>query len=106
MLAGLRSGAGGSKPQIPTSCLAKSNLDDAVKAIEDFLGPGYNKIEGGGSELILKSADETRQIRLDLVNSHGQAPHINVEVHAPRNLYPNDERMLIQENHHVFPRIE
>jgi len=56
-----------------------------------------------GSDLILRSADGTRQIRFDLTNPHGLKPHVNVETFTPRNLFPGDRKMIQTANPHVFP---
>ena len=57
-----------------------------------------------GADLILKSADKTKQIRFDLTNPHGLEPHINVQTFRLRNLYPGDKRMIEIMNKHIFPQ--
>ena len=84
---------------------AASNLDDAANAISDYLGPNATaEIPESGSDLILRSADGTKQIRFDLTNPHGLDPHINVETFRPRNLFPGDKRMIQTSNEHIFPK--
>jgi len=58
----------------------------------------------GGSDLVLRSADGTKQIRFDLANPHGLGPHVNVETFEPRNLFPGDRKMIQTGNDHVFPK--
>jgi RHS repeat-associated protein len=84
---------------------ATNNLDDTVKLIKDYLGEDATVSKPpGGSDLIVRSADGTKQIRFDLVNSHGDAPHINLEEWQPRNLYPGDKRMIQILNEHIYPK--
>lgn len=95
-VAGGSAGAGASCP-----------VKNTAKAMEDFLGPGYTVVPPGprgGSDLHLRSADGLRHIRFDLVNSHGMAPHINVEQWTPRNLYPGDRGMINVFNEHATPK--
>ena len=82
-----------------------SKVDDAAKSISDFLGEGATAVKPapGGSDLILRSADGTRQIRFDLSNPHGLEPHINIEMFQPRNLFPGDRKMIQIMNEHAFP---
>lgn len=58
----------------------------------------------GQSDFILRSADGTKQIRLDVTNPHGLSPHVNVETFVPRNAFPGDPRMIRTDNLHVFPK--
>ncbi len=81
-----------------------SKVGDAKSAIMERLGNGAKPIEETGSDLMLRSADRTRTVRFDLVNSHGDAAHINVQTWKPRNLYPGDSRMIELSNKHVYPR--
>ena len=81
-----------------------SKVGDAKSAIMEWLGNGAKPIEETGSDLMLRSADRTRTVRFDLVNSHGDAAHINVQTWKPRNLYPGDSRMIELSNKHVYPR--
>jgi hypothetical protein len=83
-------------------------ITDAASAVEEFLGPGARVVQGGprsSSDLILRSADGTRQVRFDLTDpGYNELPHINVEVYAPRNLYPGDLRQIYIDNKHVYPQ--
>jgi hypothetical protein len=92
--------------QILTKPLNGSTLrvEQAQQALEEFLGPGATRVESTGSDLMLRSANGTRVVRFDLQNSHGLNPHINIELKAPRNLYPGDQRMITVDNFHVFPK--
>ena len=67
---------------------ANSAIWDAANSIEEWLGEGYTKVEGETSDLILRSADGTKQIRFDLTNSHGLDPHVNVETWQLRKPFP------------------
>ena len=79
-------------------------VDDAEDAIIDWLGKGAKPVESSGSDLMLRSADGTRTIRFDLVNSHGDAPHINIQTWMRRNLFPGDGRMIEKSNKHIYPK--
>ena len=81
-----------------------SNVSRAANSVEEWLGQGYTKVESETSDLVLRSADGTKQIRFDLSNPHGLDPHINVETWQPRNLYPGDGRFVPVDNIHVFPK--
>lgn len=73
--------------------------------ILDWVGPNPTMSKPrGGSDLILRSADGTNQIRFDLTNPHGLDPHVNVETFKPRNLFPGDRKMIQTGNDHVFPK--
>ena len=82
-----------------------SRLDDFIDVVKGFLGQEFNVIKPGhgGSDLIMRSADDSRQVRFDLSNPHGLSPHVNIEQFTPRNLYPGDVRMERSLNIHVFP---
>ncbi|MEZ5901334.1 MAG: hypothetical protein R3D51_17785 [Hyphomicrobiaceae bacterium] len=83
--------------------VAATKLYTFADDILDWIGPGA-KLEKptGGSDLLLRSADGTKQIRFDITNPHGLKPHINVETFKPRNLYTGDTRMIQQSNMHIF----
>jgi hypothetical protein len=83
----------------------------ASNAITERLGEGWTSFESKTSDLALRSNDWTRRVRFDLTNSHGLAPHINIETWAMRNLYPGDQRMIRVPNSisnlgniHIFPQ--
>ncbi len=78
-------------------------FDRLITSIESWLGSGIRTTRGG-SDLIIRNGDGTRQLRFDLNNSHGDAPHINVETFTPRNAYPGDTRMIQQDNIHIYPK--
>lgn len=80
----------------------------AIRSADDLLkwtGPGstLEKVPGG-SDLIIRSANGTKQIRFDISNPHGLDPHINVETFKARNLYPGDRKMIQTGNDHIFPK--
>jgi hypothetical protein len=80
------------------------SVTEATRSIEEWLGPGSKTIESETSDLILQSADGTRQIRFDITDPHGLEPHINIQTFTPRKLFPGDERMIEIGNIHIFPR--
>jgi RHS repeat-associated protein len=85
--------------------VVESNLDDGVRIIKEYMGDGAKANKSpGGSDLIIRSADRTKQIRFDLTNPHGMKPHINFEVWRPRGLYPGDRKMIEVLNLHIFPK--
>jgi len=79
------------------------NVGKTADKVLEWLGPD-SKISKppGGSDLVLRSADGTKQIRFDLTNPHGLDPHVNVETFEPRNLFPGDRKMIQTGNDHVF----
>jgi hypothetical protein len=81
-----------------------SRLAATKQSILEWLGEDATVVQNSDSDLMLQSADKTRTIRFDLVNSHGEAPHINVETWRPRNLYPGDGRMIRLSNKHIYPQ--
>ena len=83
---------------------AAPNISRAVGSIEEWLGSGATRVESETSDLILRSADGTKQIRFDLTNPHGLDPHINIETWQPRNLFPGDNRFIPVDNIHIFPK--
>jgi hypothetical protein len=92
----------------PSSLAAKTaapNLGKVSDDILEWIEPKSTMSKPpGGSDLILRSADGTRQIRFDLTNPHGLQPHVNVETFVPRNLFPGDRKMIQTVNEHVFPK--
>ena len=83
---------------------ASSGVSRAAAAIQDWLGPGATKVESATSDLVLRSADGTRQIRFDITNPHGLDPHVNLETWQPRDLFPGDGRFIPVDNIHIFPK--
>lgn len=79
-------------------------VSSAARNILEWIGPNpiFEK-PIGGSDLVIRSADGLRQIRFDLSNPHGDAPHVNIETFRPRNLYPGDRKFYYIENEHVYP---
>lgn len=79
--------------------------DEFLNRAGNALGEGSTIRTGpsGGSDFILRSADGTTQIRLDITNPHGLDPHVNVETFVPRNAFPGDPRMIQTGNVHVYP---
>lgn len=76
-------------------------MSRGAQLVTEWLGPNAQPVRSG-SDLMIQSADRTRQIRFDLVNSHGLRPHINVETFRPT--YPGRRRMFRTGNEHIFPR--
>jgi hypothetical protein len=90
--------------QAPAAKRTAPNLGKVSDDILEWIGPNSTMSKPpGGSDLILRSADGTRQIRFDLTNPHGLQPHVNVETFVPRNLFPGDRKMIQTVNEHVFP---
>jgi hypothetical protein len=83
-----------------------TQIDRTIKMFEDYLGKNMvvEKLGPGKYDLMLRSADGTKQIRFDIEYSHDDKPHVNVETWAVRNLYPNDKRMINIENLHIYPQ--
>lgn len=90
--------------RIPCPNGGANNVSRAARSIEEWLGPGYTRGRSDTSDLVLRSADGTRQIRFDLTDPHGLDPHVNVETWQPRNLYPGDRTFTPVDNIHVFPK--
>jgi hypothetical protein len=89
---------------LPEAAEGAGGVGKAATDIMDWLGPNATKVESDTSDLVLRSADGTKQIRFDLTNPHGLDPHVNIETFQPRNLYPGDGRFIQQTNEHVFPQ--
>lgn len=94
---------GNEGPVEEDEALVQTKAEGAANAIHDWLGEGWSQVKSG-SDLALRSADGTRRIRFDLLNSHGDAPHINVELWKMRNLYPGDQRWEQIFNKHIYPK--
>lgn len=78
--------------------------DEFLRRSADILGDGATIQRGSmSSDFTLRSANGTRQIRIDFSNPHGLQPHINIETFSPRNAFPGDYRMNMTGNIHVFP---
>ena len=81
------------------------NLGKVSDDILEWVGPKSTMSKPpGGSDLILRSSDGTKQICFDLTNPHGLQPHVNVETFVPRNFFPGDRKMIQTVNGHVFPK--
>ena len=76
-------------------------LSKGAQMVTEWLGPNAQPVRGG-SDLMIRSADGTRQIRFDLINSHGLKPHINVETFRPT--YQGSPRMFRTGNEHIYPK--
>jgi hypothetical protein len=98
---GASAGSAGSRAAVQNG---SSRLQATKEALLDWLGPGARRVGNSGSDLMAQSADRTRSIRFDLIGSHGDAPHINVQTWQPRNLFPGDTRMIELTNTHIYPK--
>jgi RHS repeat-associated protein len=88
-------GAGGGLGSIKTAAIA----DDILR----WLGPNSTRPLNTTSDLFLRSADGTKQIRFDLSHPHGLEPHINLETFTPKNRFPGDKGMIPNPNNpHIF----
>lgn len=72
--------------------------------IEHYLGKGSVAFKPGlgKSDLILRSADKTKQLRLDIIHCHGLKPHINFEILQTRNPLLGDGRNKVISNIHIY----
>lgn len=107
-MTGVFAASGTERSESPSFSAAKSvavpKIGKVADGILDWIGLKSTLSKPpGGSDLILRSADGTRQIRFDLTNPHGLKPHVNVETFTPRNLFPGDRKMIQTANPHVFP---
>jgi hypothetical protein len=101
----LESWFGGAFASTERAAVATSQaVTRAAASVGEWLGSDVTIIRSPTSDLLLQSADGTRQLRFDLTDPHGLDPHINVETFQPRNLYPGDQRMIQTDNIHVFPQ--
>jgi len=92
-------------PESLLAAKATPKINNLADDVLDWVGPKSTlQKPPGGSDLILRSADGTKQIRFDLTNPHGLQPHVNVETFKPRNLFPGDRKMIQTGNEHVFPK--
>ncbi|MEZ5345229.1 MAG: RHS repeat-associated core domain-containing protein [Pyrinomonadaceae bacterium] len=76
---------------------------ELAEGIKEWLGKGARVDRKSGSDLKLVSENNERAIRFDLVKSHGDKPHVNVELWKKRNRCPGDKRMTNVRNDHVYP---
>ncbi|HEX2058445.1 MAG TPA: RHS repeat-associated core domain-containing protein [Actinomycetota bacterium] len=66
---------------------ARMGTDDALRAAEDWLGPGYREVEPG----VFRSADGTKQVRMkdgDIQGDHAGGPHMNFDTLTPKGSRP------------------
>jgi RHS repeat-associated protein len=88
-----------------TAAKPPANVGKIADDVLEWLGQNSSMSKPpGGSDLVLRSADGTKQIRFDLTNPHGLDPHVNVETFEPRDLFPGDRKMTQTGNDHVFPK--
>lgn len=81
---------------------SETRVSQATELISDWLGEGAKPVLDTESDLMLRSADGTRSIRFDLINSHGEVPHVNVQTWE--STYPGSPRMTNTFNRHInFP---
>ena len=95
IVAGGAVGGGSSVSVVPSA----ENSSQGARIVTEWLGPGATRTQSG-SDLMLRSADGTRTIRFDLINSHGDLPHINVQT------WEQTIRGWIETtpNTHIYPR--
>jgi RHS repeat-associated protein len=53
---------------------------EAQQAAKQFLGPEFRSITNKAGDKVFESKDGLRKIRFDIKNSHGDAPHVHVQV--------------------------
>jgi hypothetical protein len=96
---------GAGLPTITQTVKMEKPIGSIADDILDWLGPrSVLEKPPGGSDILMHSADRLLQIRFDLTNPHGDLPHINLEVFAPRNKYPGDRKFEYLINEHIYPR--
>lgn len=87
--------AGSSLSVVPET----QQMSRGAQIVIEWLGREARPVRSS-SDLMIRSADGTRTIRFDLVNSHGDLPHINVQT------WRNTPRGWIETtpNSHIYPR--
>lgn len=58
----------------------KKNVIESSKAVEKWLGDGYNVRKSPGGDAIFTSKDGLRQFRTNHVSPHGYEPHVHIRV--------------------------
>lgn len=72
---------------------------EAANSAKKWLGPGYKKVTNKAGDLILMSKDGLRKIRFDLKNSHGDKPHVHLEI------FKNGKwRDALKDQHRIYPK--
>ena len=90
---------GAKEPFTGNAGAGSQRVQNAAKSIEDYLGPNFRIERTAKGNLQLRSADNTRVIRLDINVSAGQAPHANVQTFTPSTI---PGRMQEVFNKHIF----
>ena len=87
--------AGSSLSVVPEA----QRMSRGAQIVTEWLGPNAQPVRSG-SDLMIRSADGTRTIRFDLINSHGDLPHINVQT------WRNTVRGWTETtpNSHIYPK--
>lgn len=73
-------------------------VDNAAKQLRQWLGKDYKVVTNKAGDKIFMSKDGLRKIRFDIKNSHGDAPHLHLEI------FKNGKRHdAIQGTHRIYP---
>jgi hypothetical protein len=72
--------AGGGRKLGEAKDTAKNFVGKAVQWAENFLGKDARVITNKAGDKIFRNADNTRRIRFDIANAHGDDPHMHVEI--------------------------
>lgn len=64
--------------QVPGNVL-KPNVQRLTNVIEDYLGKDFRMIKNKSGDPVFINADNSRRIRFDSKNPHGDVPHGHVE---------------------------
>jgi hypothetical protein len=63
------------------SVSSRQKIDNAIRAIEDFLGGKGKVISNADGDIILMRGD--KKIRFDIRDPHGDKPHFHLEQRTP-----------------------
>ena len=78
---------------------ASGAVDDAVNAARQWLGKDYKKIVNDAGDMIYMSKDGAKKIRFDMRNTHGDLPHVHLEV-----LKGNKWVDALKGTHRIYPK--
>jgi hypothetical protein len=76
-----------------------TKIDDAAKAVEDFLGGQGKIIKNADGDTILMRGD--KKIRFDIKDPHGDKPHFQLELQTPSGKWKDagpDHRYYFKED--------
>gem|GEM_PF-3776324 len=83
----------------PDTSVLESKEQEAVGQIRDWLGENYKALTNKSGDKIFISQDGLRKVRFDIENSHGDKPHIHLEV------FEQDKwKDAVQDRHRIYPK--